>query len=41
MQIKTADAVTALREAKTVVIVPGYGMAAGEAQGVVGDLAEA
>jgi NAD(P) transhydrogenase alpha subunit len=40
-KIKTADAVTALRAAKTVVIAPGYGMAAGKAQGVVGDLAKA
>ncbi len=29
-----------LREAKTVIIAPGYGMAAGKAQGVVGKLAE-
>eukprot|EP01048_Picozoa_sp_COSAG05_P016986 COSAG05_NODE_2261_length_3322_cov_2.721688_1_plen_806_part_00 len=40
-QMETAqDVAERLRAAKTVVIAPGYGMAAGKAQGVVGKLAE-
>jgi H+-translocating NAD(P) transhydrogenase subunit beta len=36
----TADPVAVLREAKSVIIIPGYGMALGEAEGQVRDLFE-